>query len=95
MKEAPRDRVAAPAKTSAIRPAKKSTRKKTEAEDIPKDWPVKNGDLVLVKWNIESSDNMEEEYTMGTVCAYPICYHHLSTNLSEFLPRDESVGMLT
>ena len=89
--------VAAPVKTSAIKPAK-STRKKTvdtEGELIPKDWPVKNGDLVLVKWSIESSDNMEEEYTMGTVCAYPICYHHLSTNLSEFRPRDESVGMLT
>ena len=99
MKEAPRDRVAAPVKTSATKPAK-STRKKTvdtEGEDIPEDWPVVRGDLVLVKWcsSTESSNNMEEEYTMGTVCAYPICYHHLSTNLSEFLPRDESVGMLT
>ena len=73
--------VAAPVKTSAIRPAKKSTRKKTvdttlEGEDIPEDWPVVRGDLVLVKWGTNSSNNMEEEYTMGTVGAYPIWYHH-------------------
>ena len=46
------------------------------ATNMPPDWPVVTGDLVLVKWNVAPSNSPDQEFKMGRVCAYPICYHH-------------------
>jgi hypothetical protein len=87
-KEAARDRVAAPVKTSASRQQKSKRQKTTREEEemgkeIPEEWPVRTGDRVLVRWSMFQRNSTEEEYHMATVCSYPICYHLLVYLLSK------------